>query len=165
MHPEAFGFCCQAALRLPTARVIEVGSANVNGSVRDVFRHSEWIGVDLHAGPGVDIVADWTRMDFPFDEEFDLAVSTEMLEHCELAATAVDRMVRSVRTGGHVVITCATDPRKPHGCDGGPVGDEFYMNVPPEMLEHPQLVPVLSEVNREIGDLYLLAKVVRRPFG
>lgn len=165
MHQEAVDFCQEAAGFLSPGDVIELGACNVNGSARDLIPHTSWLGIDRQMGPGVNILADFVSMDWRWDELFDLAVSTEAFEHCQGVAVAVDRMVRSVKTGGHVLITCATDPRGPHGCGGGPVGDEWYRNVEPEVLEHPQLVPVIERVDRNVGDLYLLARVERRLFG
>ena len=36
--------------------VLECGSYNVNGSVRDLFAVREYIGLDWRPGPGVDVV-------------------------------------------------------------------------------------------------------------
>jgi hypothetical protein len=36
--------------------VLEVGSLNINGTVRDFFDAKEYVGVDLIEGPGVDRV-------------------------------------------------------------------------------------------------------------
>jgi len=73
-------------LKLP--RVLEVGSQDVNGSVRELFTQeahtSEYIGIDFQEAKGVDIVAtptqllelseDWAR-------SFDAVVCLEVLEH------------------------------------------------------------------------------------
>ena len=64
--------------------VLEVGSRNVNGSVRDILAPlvSRYVGCDLEAGDGVDVVADATRLTDVFPpESFDVVISTEMLEH------------------------------------------------------------------------------------
>lgn len=37
-------------------RILEIGSYDVNGSVRKFFPESVYTGVDLCAGPGVDLV-------------------------------------------------------------------------------------------------------------
>jgi hypothetical protein len=64
-------------------RVVDVGSANVNGSYRRLFGHcAEYIGVDLEAGPGVDLVLETPYL-FPLpDDSADLVISGQMLEHC-----------------------------------------------------------------------------------
>ena len=64
------------------ARVLEIGSLDVNGSLRahkpaDV----EWIGVDIEPGRGVDVVVQpHERLPFP-DNHFDLVVASSVYEH------------------------------------------------------------------------------------
>jgi len=41
-----------------TFRVLEIGSRNVNGSVRDLFGGTDYHGIDAQAGEGVDTVLD-----------------------------------------------------------------------------------------------------------
>lgn len=106
--------------------VVEIGSRNINGGVRDLIDCGEYVGVDRAAGPGVDVVADahdWLPPRTP-----DLVVCCEVLEHCPEPEILVGRMVSWLGREGHLIVTCAIDPRAPHGCDGGPVGDEFYEN-------------------------------------
>jgi len=59
-------------------RTLELGSLDVNGSVRKLFS-GEYVGIDRVQGPGVD--PSWTAnaLDFP-DASFDTVVSTSMLE-------------------------------------------------------------------------------------
>ena len=62
-------------------RVLEVGSLDINGSVRPLFENCNYTGIDLGEGRGVDVVAhvtDYHRLD---DNEFDVVISTETLEH------------------------------------------------------------------------------------
>src|SRR5687768_11117792 len=67
------------------ATVIEVGSRDVNGSVRSLVNAlgpASYIGVDLEAGAGVDEICDATALITRFGREaFDLLISTELLEH------------------------------------------------------------------------------------
>jgi hypothetical protein len=37
-------------------RVLDIGSLDINGSVRPLFRGGTYTGIDVAAGPGVDIV-------------------------------------------------------------------------------------------------------------
>ncbi len=59
--------------------VLELGSLNVNGTVRDHFRHGAYLGVDLVAGPGVDAVI--SAHDVDTGSAFDVVLCLEMLEH------------------------------------------------------------------------------------
>lgn len=90
------------------ARILEVGSRNVNGSIRDVLSEcaSEYIGVDLFDGPGVDIVCDVAKLTDTFtSQSFDIVVSTEMLEHCLNWQDAVYQMASALRQDGLLLIT------------------------------------------------------------
>lgn len=90
-------------------RVIEVGSMNVNGSVRaglEALGPAKYVGVDLGEGPGVDQVCPADRLLERFGpKSFDLVVSTEMLEHVLDWRTAVENLKGLVADGGHLLIT------------------------------------------------------------
>jgi SAM-dependent methyltransferase len=62
--------------------VLEIGSANVNGGLRDqALPNMNWVGVDLEFGPGVDyIVKVGQSLPFPNDS-FDLVVASSVFEH------------------------------------------------------------------------------------
>ncbi len=100
------------------ARVLDVGSRDVNGSMREVFADlaSSYVGVDIEAGPGVDVVGDVVDLGEVVGwNAFDLVVSTEMIEHCEPWRDAVSAMVASVRVGGYVLITTRSPGFALHG--------------------------------------------------
>jgi SAM-dependent methyltransferase len=63
-------------------KVLEIGSANVNGGLRDFKRpNMEWVGVDLESGPGVDLVVT-VGAALPFeDSKFDLVLASSVFEH------------------------------------------------------------------------------------
>jgi len=84
--------------------VLEVGSADVNGSVRGLLPQEGYVGVDLAPGPGVDTVADAADLPFP-DGSFATVVSTEMLEHALDPVACVAEMARVLRPGGRIVLT------------------------------------------------------------
>ncbi len=83
---------------------LEVGSYDVNGSVRLLFSGA-YVGVDHAEGPGVDKVADAEHLPFA-DASFEVVVSTEMLEHAERPWLAVNEMARVCEPGGTVIVTC-----------------------------------------------------------
>jgi SAM-dependent methyltransferase len=89
--------------------VLEVGSFDVNGSGQRIFlqfKPGYFIGIDMRPGPRVDAVIDVTRLDENFAPGvFDVVVSTETLEHCQLWRSAVVQMKRVLRPGGILVIT------------------------------------------------------------
>lgn len=83
MHQSVMNFV-RAALHPDYVKghsVLEVGSFNVNGTVRDILQpHAgKYVGVDMRPGPGVDVVC--TAEDMPDELASDIVVSCEMLEH------------------------------------------------------------------------------------
>ena len=161
VHVEAFEFVTRAARVVPSPqRVLEVGARNVNGSARDAWpADTPWLGVDLLAGDGVDVVADFATAHI--DGPFDLVVCCEVFEHARNVAALVDRMIDVLRPDGYLLMTCATDGRVPHGADGGGVrAGEWYRNVAPWELVREDLDPIISEVHGSRGDLYVLGQKV-----
>ncbi len=117
----------------PFRRVLEIGSHDVNGGIRDLFPTvGEYVGLDVREGPGVDLVADATV--YKTDRSFDCVVSTEVFEHVEgwrgivrCAAEAAARVF---------IVTCAGPGRGIHSATGGELDpDEWYQNVNPDDLK------------------------------
>lgn len=92
--------------------VLEVGSLNINGTVRDFFDAASYLGVDVGPGPGVDLVIPGEELSFP-DGEFDVAVSAECFEHNPQWAATFANMHRM--SNRYVFVTCASDGRAEHG--------------------------------------------------
>jgi predicted O-methyltransferase YrrM len=65
------------------ARIVDLGAMNVNGSYRELFAPgTDYVGVDLEPGPGVDVVLGDVYQ-LPFDDNsIDIVISGQMLEHC-----------------------------------------------------------------------------------
>jgi SAM-dependent methyltransferase len=64
--------------------VVEIGSQNVNGSLRPIFSQNRYTGVDFAQGNGVDIVlTDPYKFPIP-DESVDVVVSSSCFEHSEM---------------------------------------------------------------------------------
>ena len=66
-------------------RLIEIGSQNLNGSLREVCPPAvDYTGVDFAAGAGVDVVLD-DAYSLPFaDQAFDMVVSSSCFEHAQM---------------------------------------------------------------------------------
>lgn len=86
--------------------ILEVGSYNVNGSVRTLFDQTNYIGVDIVAGPGVDEVLSSHHL-YPrfLSSTFDLIVSTEMLEHDRRPWESLYQMHRALKERGLLLVT------------------------------------------------------------
>jgi ubiquinone/menaquinone biosynthesis C-methylase UbiE len=92
--------------------VIEMGSLNINGTVRDFYNAKKYVGVDLEEGPGVDFVSPAQEVGFE-DNSFDVAVSAECFEHNPFWAETFENMYRIA--SAFVIFTCASDGREEHG--------------------------------------------------
>jgi hypothetical protein len=92
--------------------VLEVGSLDINGTVRDFFDSSRYVGVDVGQGLGVDVVCAGEDLTYG-DGEFDMCVSAECFEHNPEWLATFRNMVRMA--GRFVVFTCATVGRAEHG--------------------------------------------------
>ncbi|WP_207537472.1 class I SAM-dependent methyltransferase [Sabulicella rubraurantiaca] len=86
-------------------RVLDLGSLDVNGSLRDVAPPgTDYEGADLAPGRGVDIVVE-AGAELPFPpESFDACVSTSCFEHDGVFWETICRIARMMRPGGLIYI-------------------------------------------------------------
>ena len=96
-----------------TGRVLEVGSYNVNGSVRELLPIT--IGVDKREGPGVDRQVNASDLIAEFPEPFDCVVSCDALEHIEDWRAAMVNMWGVLKDGGILFLTMANPKKGVHG--------------------------------------------------
>jgi SAM-dependent methyltransferase len=111
MHESVMAWVTEKATELglrDCPSILEVGSYDVNGTVRPIFAQGGYVGVDIAAGPGVDRVVQPTEL--PFDAvSFTLVVSTEMLEHAEFPAAVLSEMRRVLKPGGTLLLTTRSE--------------------------------------------------------
>src|SRR5215217_7296315 len=112
MHGSVLGFFAYGALQAGEVAgrdVLEVGSLDVNGTVRPMVEARgprSYVGVDVVDGPGVDRMVDAADLVEVFGRDsFDVVVSTEMLEHAEDWCQAMLHMAGVLRPGGVLVLT------------------------------------------------------------
>jgi SAM-dependent methyltransferase len=90
-------------------KVLEVGALDVNGSIRPIFESfspKEYVGVDLVAGKGVDIVCPAEKLLEKFKpESFDVLVSTEMIEHVNDWRTVIHNFKALIKPDGLLLLT------------------------------------------------------------
>ena len=100
--------------RFKDVRVLEVGSLDINGSIRQCFESCDYVGVDLEEGKGVDLAKEGQLLDFP-TRSFDVVASAECLEHNPFWAETVVNMLRMMKEDGMISISCASYGREEHG--------------------------------------------------
>ena len=95
--------------------IVEIGSWDVNGSVRQFFDASTYIGLDLAEGKGVDRVYVGQDLTCLESDSIDVAISCECFEHNPFWRENLNDMVRITKPGGIIVVTCASRGRFVHG--------------------------------------------------
>jgi cyclopropane fatty-acyl-phospholipid synthase-like methyltransferase len=133
MHPGAFEFVSRYATA-EVIDVIEIGSRDINGSIRCHFPAASWIGLDLHAGPSVDVVCD--AIDYIPEVPVDLVVIAEVFEHAANWGEILTHAAMWLKPGGQILITCAGPGREPHSAiDGAGLRfGEHYENITQDQL-------------------------------
>lgn len=89
-------------------KVLEVGSHDINGSVRpyvESLKPAEYLGVDIQTGSGVDKVADCEQLVENVGNNWDIVITTEMLEHAENWRLCMEQLASATATGGLLVLT------------------------------------------------------------
>ncbi len=94
---------------IKSKKIIEVGSYNENGSLReflDFWDPDDYIGIDITKGPGVDIVCSAEKILEHFEKEsFDIVISTEVLEHIKDWRKAISNIKAVCKPNGIILIT------------------------------------------------------------
>lgn len=80
-------------------RVLDVGSADMNGTNRPWFTNCEYVGLDIAPYKNVDVVTVAHEYDAP-DESFDTVCSTSELEHDIHWKKTLVKMVQLLKPGG-----------------------------------------------------------------
>ncbi len=165
MHPEVMNFCRQVVETYsgPMKRVLDVGAFDMNGSTRVLFRNVVYVGVDIHAGPGVD----WVGKAHEYASEgwdgalFDVLVSTQALEHDPFWRETLTSCCQLVRPGGLILLTCASGNSNPHARHLWPSG--YYGNrIPSDFLPVLARVAVKATARVERSGLDLQVRGVRQ---
>ena len=157
-HPEQLGFFGAVATAnsavVEQGRLLEIGSYDVNGSIRALFASAaEYVGVDLHEGPGVDRVGFGHEIT-EADGSFDVTISGECFEHDPHWGDTFTNMARLTRPGGLVAFSCASRGRPEHGTRRTDsslspgtqhVGLDYYRNLTQADFERLPLATWFSE--------------------
>lgn len=108
MHPSAMENCrsffetySRSFDGQETVKVVEIGSQDVNGSLREVSPpRFEYLGLDFEAAKGVDLVLD-DPYHLPLaDGSADIVLSSSCFEHSEMFWLVVLEVMRILKPGG-----------------------------------------------------------------
>lgn len=136
-HIQQMEFLKYVKLAIPQffkgTRVLEIGSLDMNGTVRGMFVDCDYVGVDLAEGKGVDVVCAGEDLTFP-DKSFHVSICCEVFEHTPKWKAIFENMIRM--TNGLVIFTCAATGRGEHGTtrsraegDDTPFISDYYRNL------------------------------------
>lgn len=115
MHGSVFDWfsTALAADEIKGMSILEVGSLNDNGSVRDsveLYGPLSYLGTDMRGGKGVNVII--AAEDLPklaqgpgMHQAYDVVISTEMLEHAEDWRAAMRGMLEVMADGGLLLVT------------------------------------------------------------
>jgi len=107
MHEENRMFWRHCAEIYPryfnNAKVIELGSFNINGTVRDYFKGCDYTGVDWKPGPCVDVVS--LIHNLSTEIKYDTIISASMLEHDPWPEKSMAKMVDLMKPDGVLLLS------------------------------------------------------------
>ena len=123
-HYEVLEWFLDEALEHPESfrgkKLLEVGSKNVNGSVRPLIMKlatpESYLGADIEHGQYVDVICSVENLLSHFgDNKFDVVISTEVLEHIYDWKTAVKNMKGVLKPEGLIFLTTRSRGFPYHG--------------------------------------------------
>lgn len=131
-HREQMSFVESVKNKFPhnfvSGKVLEIGSYNINGSVRQFFDNCVYVGLDVFPGNCVDIVCSG-HLYAASDKTFDCCISCECFEHNPFWKETFLNMFRMLKMGGLIVFTCATTGRPEHGTKRTSPLDSLTTNI------------------------------------
>lgn len=111
-------------------RVLDCGALDINGNNRYLFKMGCYIAIDIEGGKNINKVSLIHEYPMPVNL-FDIVICTETLEHDMYYKKSIPHMVKLLRPGGLLIITCGSDKREVHGVKGNREADSpFTVKIP-----------------------------------
>jgi hypothetical protein len=168
-HPEQQRFFEQLTVLFPEHfaghhNILEIGSQDINGSVRDFFEHeTNYLGIDLGVAKGVDWTIPGELVELP-DQWAKVCISTECFEHAAAWEKILMNMIRITQENGLLILSIGGDGRAAHGTidsdlTTSPFTTSYYKNLGPDDISQKIKLGCYFkshsfQVNSEAGDTY-----------
>lgn len=113
------------------ARVLDLGSRDINGTVKQFFETVEYIGADMIAGGNVDVVVNGHTLTERFEKDsFDLVLCFDTLEHDDRFWLTVDQLKQVLKPGGYMLLGMPSRHCPEHDWPG-----DYWRFMPQSMTE------------------------------
>lgn len=138
-HKEQIDFCTSVKNKFPerfiNAKVLDIGSLDINGNNRYLFQNPNYLGIDIGEGNNVDLVC--KGHEYKSKEKFDIVISTECLEHDKHWKETLLNAYKLLKKDGLLIISCAAPGREEHGTAKSssfcsPFTQDYYRNISAE---------------------------------
>jgi len=109
--------------------ILEFGSYNINGTIRDHFKNGckNYVGIDWRDGPCVDIVGLAHKVKFNY--KVDAVFSASMLEHDPYWEKSLENMINHLNPGGILVLSWGSAKNAVHCLPEAPDGKFHSLKV------------------------------------
>jgi SAM-dependent methyltransferase len=125
-------------------RVLEIGSYDINGTIRDLFTDCDYTGLDLCEGKGVDVVESGST--YYSKNKFDTIISCEALEHDINWIDTIINSIRLLKPNGLYVFTCATKNREEHGTQRTNSAESLSSQIYPKYYKNIYVKEILEKI-------------------
>lgn len=159
MHQSVYDFVARVKEKFPeafTGKVVhEVGSRNINGTVRPFFSQCDYTGFDLGYGVCVDVVGHYLNTETP--DYVDTIVSCEALEHDRYWVHSLRQMLDNLKRGGLLILTAGGPGRPEHGTkehdpECSPATLDYYGNITEEAFREAVDMSQFTEFEFDVRD-------------
>ena len=168
MHPSSYALMQDFVDRYlgdaPEVAVLDVGSADVNGTYRPLFQKAGWryTGLDIVPGKNVDVVATGTLWPFP-EHHFDSVISGSAFEHMEHPWQIITEIRFVLKPGGYCcLIAPASGPEHRHPVDCWRILPDGWRSLARyahlEVIEAKAYPPAADRLSAAWSDCRLIAR-------
>lgn len=85
-------------------KILEVGSMNVSGHLKEELEGYGYIGIDMRDGDNVDVVMNGHDLADHYGEDFDLVLCFDTMEHDDKFWLTIEAMKKVLKPGGWMLI-------------------------------------------------------------